>query len=45
VAIKGGEVLRTPGLSFPNGYHIKLIKKNDERIIVSEMCIELKCLW
>ncbi|KAJ4835069.1 hypothetical protein Tsubulata_028839 [Turnera subulata] len=28
--IKGGNILRTPGLQFPNGYHIKLMEK-DER--------------
>ncbi|XP_047976204.1 cytochrome P450 87A3-like [Salvia hispanica] len=26
-AIKGGEIIRTPGLQFPNGYHIQLSKK------------------
>ncbi|KAF3496799.1 hypothetical protein DY000_02057794 [Brassica cretica] len=25
--IKGGNILRTPGLQFPNGYHVKLHKK------------------
>ncbi|KAL1556819.1 cytochrome P450 87A3-like [Salvia divinorum] len=26
-AIKGGQILRTPGLQFPNGYHIQVSKK------------------
>ncbi|WCJ26180.1 Cytochrome P450 87A3 [Euphorbia peplus] len=25
--IKGGDILRTPGLQFPNGYHIQLMEK------------------
>ncbi|KAJ0971120.1 hypothetical protein J5N97_019079 [Dioscorea zingiberensis] len=29
IAVKGGEIVRTPGLKFPNGYHIKLIDKNE----------------
>ncbi|AEE28920.1 cytochrome P450, family 87, subfamily A, polypeptide 2 [Arabidopsis thaliana] len=27
--IKGGNITRTPGLQFPNGYHVKLHKKRD----------------
>ncbi|XP_077245667.1 cytochrome P450 87A3-like [Tasmannia lanceolata] len=26
--VKGGEIVRTPGLAFPNGFHIRLSKKN-----------------
>ncbi|KAH6774117.1 cytochrome P450 [Perilla frutescens var. frutescens] len=26
-AIKGGEIMRTPGLQFPNGYHIQISRK------------------
>lgn len=28
VEIKGGNIVRTPGLHFPNGYHVRLHKKN-----------------
>nr|UHB15515.1 cytochrome P450 [Paris polyphylla] len=27
-AIKGGNIIRTPGLSFPDGYHIQLLSKD-----------------
>ncbi|KAH7549474.1 hypothetical protein ACOSP7_025718 [Xanthoceras sorbifolium] len=27
-AVKGGNIVRTPGLQFPNGFHIKIIKKD-----------------
>ncbi|XP_049349858.1 cytochrome P450 87A3-like isoform X2 [Solanum verrucosum] len=27
--IKGGDIVRTPGLQFPNGYHIKIFEKYD----------------
>ncbi|XP_058084517.1 cytochrome P450 87A3-like [Magnolia sinica] len=27
IAVKGGETLRSPGLSFPNGFHIQLFQK------------------
>ncbi|KAF2313239.1 hypothetical protein GH714_009936 [Hevea brasiliensis] len=26
-AIKGGNIVRTPGLQFPNGYHVKIMEK------------------
>lgn len=26
--IKGGEILRTPGLQFPNGYHVHIFEKD-----------------
>ncbi|KAK3224688.1 hypothetical protein Dsin_004550 [Dipteronia sinensis] len=29
-AVKGGNIVRTPGLQFPNGFHIKITRKNDE---------------
>ncbi|KAJ4712802.1 Cytochrome P450 [Melia azedarach] len=28
-AIKGGEIVRTPGLQFPNGFHVQIMKKED----------------
>ncbi|OVA14150.1 Cytochrome P450 [Macleaya cordata] len=28
-AIKGGDIVRTPGLSFPNGFHIQVSKKDN----------------
>ncbi|XP_077247527.1 cytochrome P450 87A3-like isoform X2 [Tasmannia lanceolata] len=28
IAIKGGNIIRTPGLAFPNGFHIQLLEKN-----------------
>ncbi|PSR91516.1 Cytochrome P450 87A3 like [Actinidia chinensis var. chinensis] len=27
-AIKGGEIVRTPGLQFPNGFHVQITEKN-----------------
>ncbi|KAM3379412.1 hypothetical protein P3S68_011826 [Capsicum galapagoense] len=27
--IKGGDIIRTPGLQFPNGYHVKITEKNN----------------
>ncbi|KAF9616902.1 hypothetical protein IFM89_032864 [Coptis chinensis] len=27
-AVKGGDIVRTPGLSFPNGFHVHILKKN-----------------
>lgn len=27
IAVKGGEIVRTPGLKFPNGFHINLIDR------------------
>ncbi|RWR80767.1 hypothetical protein CKAN_00942400 [Cinnamomum micranthum f. kanehirae] len=26
--VKGGDIVRTPGLTFPNGLHIRLFPKN-----------------
>ncbi|XP_038687362.1 cytochrome P450 87A3 [Tripterygium wilfordii] len=31
-AIKGGNIVRTPGLQFPNGYHIQIMAKNTTHI-------------
>jgi len=28
-AIKGGEIVRTPGLTFPNGFHVQFSEKNE----------------
>ncbi|XP_058086691.1 cytochrome P450 87A3-like [Magnolia sinica] len=28
IAVKGGEIVRSPGLSFPNGFHIQLFQKH-----------------
>ncbi|CAH1453681.1 unnamed protein product [Lactuca virosa] len=28
--IKGGEIVRTPGLQFPNGFHVKFFKKDKQ---------------
>ncbi|KAH7863152.1 hypothetical protein Vadar_014001 [Vaccinium darrowii] len=28
-AIKGGEIVRTPGLQFPNGFHVQISEKNE----------------
>ncbi|KAL2542999.1 Cytochrome [Abeliophyllum distichum] len=30
-AIKGGDIVRTPGLQFPNGFHISLSEKNPQK--------------
>ncbi|KAH0974766.1 hypothetical protein GBA52_016665 [Prunus armeniaca] len=27
-AIKGGDIVRTPGLQFPNGFHVKIVEKD-----------------
>ncbi|KAF9595000.1 hypothetical protein IFM89_035974 [Coptis chinensis] len=27
-AVKGGDIVRTPSLSFPNGFHVQILKKN-----------------
>ncbi|KAK1588640.1 hypothetical protein Q3G72_025429 [Acer saccharum] len=29
-AVKGGNIVRTPGLRFPNGFHIKITRKGDQ---------------
>ncbi|KAK4843254.1 hypothetical protein QYF36_005932 [Acer negundo] len=29
-AVKGGNIVRTPGLRFPNGFHIKITRKDDQ---------------
>ncbi|KAF9593011.1 hypothetical protein IFM89_019738 [Coptis chinensis] len=28
IAVKGGDIVRTLGLSFPNGFHVQILKKN-----------------
>ena len=27
--IKGGNIVRTPGLQFPNGFHVQIIEKDE----------------
>uniref|UniRef100_A0A7N0TVK0 Cytochrome P450 n=2 Tax=Kalanchoe fedtschenkoi TaxID=63787 RepID=A0A7N0TVK0_KALFE len=29
ITIKGGDIVRTPGLQFPNGYHVQILEKDD----------------
>ncbi|KAK4262725.1 hypothetical protein QN277_028251 [Acacia crassicarpa] len=35
--IKGGNILRTPGLQFPDGYHVQIIEK-DQKMPEPEIC-------
>ncbi|KAL7167442.1 hypothetical protein ACSBR2_037990 [Camellia fascicularis] len=30
-AIKGGNIVRTPGLQFPNGFHVQISEKNESK--------------
>ncbi|XP_058224680.1 cytochrome P450 87A3 isoform X2 [Rhododendron vialii] len=38
-AIKGGEIVRTPGLQFPNGFHVQFFEKNGLKQDTTINCI------
>ncbi|GAV68915.1 p450 domain-containing protein [Cephalotus follicularis] len=38
-AIRGGEISRTPGLQFPNGFHVQIIKKDEKDATYNSKCL------